>query len=371
MALWLPVMTKKCAKITMRCKGSGSSCLEAMNAYRRRKNVFATNIKMLLLIAGALSLIVLIVRGCLYAASGDKTDGGGAPLNGDPLYVYDAKGKKTVRMGLEEYLVHVVAGEMPASFEPEALKAQAVAARTYTVKRMASLKGTPCGRGGADVCTDSTCCQAYKTDEQLRENWGSAYTENLSRIREAVAQTSGEILTYNGIPIEALFHSNAGGITEDAQNVFASAEPYLVSVKSPGDEEASHYTDTIRLTRAAVAKALNDLYPDADVSAKKLEKQLKVLSRFESGRVNQIEAGDTTLTGRQFRQALSLDSANFSLSYSEKYVTVTTVGYGHGVGMSQYGANAMAKDGSNYKVILTHYYTGVKIQSINEVFGQG
>ena len=341
----------------------------AMNAYRRRKNVLGANLKTLLLIAGALSLIVLIVRGCFFAKTGSKTDGGGAPLSGEPLYVYDAKLKKTMQMSLEEYLVHVVAGEMPASFEEEALKAQAVAARTYTVRRMASLNGTPCGRGGADVCTDSTCCQAYKTDAQLRENWGSAYSENLLRVRTAVAQTSGEILTYNGLPIEALFHSNSGGMTEDAQNVFASAEPYLVSVESPGDEEAAHYTDTVRLTRTAVASALNDLYRDADVTAKKLEKQLKVISRFESGRVNQIEVGGVTLTGRQFRQALSLDSANFDLTYSEKYVTVTTVGYGHGVGMSQYGANAMAKDGSDYKSILTHYYTGVKIQSIDSVFG--
>ncbi len=336
-----------------------------MNAYRRRKNTIFSDIKALLLIAGAISLAVLLVRGCLYAKDG-KTGDDTTPLAGEPLYVYDAKLKKTVQTSLEEYLVHVVAGEMPAAFSLEALKAQAVAARTYTIRRMEAFGGTPCGKGGADVCTDSTCCQAYKTDEQMKQNWGGNYTAYLSRVREAVSSTSGEIVTYNHAPIEALFHSNAGGNTENAEHVFASAQPYLVSVESP-DENAAHYTDEVRLTRTAVAQAINNLYSDADVTAKKLEKQIKVLSRYESGRVNQISVGDTTLTGRQFRQALDLESANFSLSYSEKYVTVTTVGYGHGVGMSQYGANAMAEDGSNYKEILTHYYTGVEIEKIEDI----
>ncbi|MEN6471580.1 MAG: stage II sporulation protein D [Clostridiaceae bacterium] len=335
-----------------------------MNAYRRRKNVLPQNIRALLLAAGALSLIILFVRGCLYAKNEGGTGDGNAPLAGEPLRVYDARLKKTVEMDLEEYLVHVVAGEMPASFEAEALKAQAVAARTYTVRRMASHGGTPCGRGGADICTDSTCCQAYQSEARLRENWGSEYAANLRRVRDAVEATAGEILTYDGLPIEALFHSNAGGVTEDAEHVFASAQPYLVSVTSPGDELAAHYTDTVRLTRAEVTKALNKLYPNADVTAKRLDRELKVLSRYASGRVNQISVGDVTLTGRQFRQALDLASANFSLAYSEKYVTVTTVGYGHGVGMSQYGANAMAKAGSGYKEILTHYYTGVEIASL-------
>jgi len=336
-----------------------------MNVYRRRKNTVFSDIKTFLLIAGAISLAVLMVRGCLYAKDGKPKDEN-TPLAGEPLYVYDVKLKKTVQTSLEDYLVHVVAGEMPAAFSLEALKAQAVAARTYTVRRMASLDGKPCGKGGADVCTDSTCCQAYKTDEQMKQNWGSDFAVNLSRIREAVKETSGEIITYNHLPIEALFHSNAGGNTENSEHVFASAEPYLVSVESP-DENAEHFTDTVRMTRASVAKTLNSLYPDADVTAKKLEKQIKVLSRYESGRVNQVLVGDATLTGRQFRQALELESANFSLLYSEKYMTVTTVGFGHGVGMSQYGANAMAEEGSSYQEILTHYYTGVEIEKIEDV----
>lgn len=337
-----------------------------MNAYRRRKKTVFSDIKTFLLIAGAISLAVLMVRGCFYAKEGVPEDDN-TPLAGELLYVYDVKLKKTVQTSLEEYLVHVVAGEMPAAFSEEALKAQAVAARTYTVRRMASLNGKPCGKGGADVCTDSTCCQAYKSDTQMQQNWGSNYSSYLSRVREAVKETSGEIITYNHLPIEALFHSNAGGTTENSEHVFASAEPYLVSVESP-DENSDHFTDTVRLTRAMVAKAINKLYPDADVTAKKLDREIKVISRYESGRVNQVTVGDATITGRQFRQALDLESANFSLSYSEKDVIVTTVGFGHGVGMSQYGANAMAKDGSDYKEILTHYYTGVEIEKIGDVF---
>ncbi len=334
----------------------------------RFKNSFPFDLKRLLLLAGALSFAILLLRGCLYAKSGGGA-GGSAPAEGVSLSVYDVKLKKTVRMGLEDYLVHVVAGEMPASFEEEALKAQAVAARTYTVRRMAALSGKPCGRGGADICTDSGCCQAYKTDEQLEARWGASYKINLARVREAVYATAGELLTYGGLPIEALFHSSSGGRTEDSENVFASAEPYLVGVASPGEENAEHYADETRFSRTEAAKALNKLYPDAHVSAKKLSKQLNVLSRFESGRVNQIKVGDVTLTGRQFRQALDLMSANFSLSFSDNNMTVSTMGYGHGVGMSQYGANAMAHEGGDYKEILMHYYTGVKIESIDEVFG--
>ena len=188
-------------------------------------------------------------------------------------------------------------------------------------------------------------------------------------MREAVYATKGELLTYGGLPIEALFHSNSGGQTEDSENVFASAEPYHMGVVSPGEESAEHFSDETRFSRAEAAKALNELYPDANVSAKKLNKQLKVLSRFESGRVNQVKVGDVTLTGRQFRQALSLMSANFNLSFSDKNVTVSTMGYGHGVGMSQYGANAMAQEGGDYRDILLHYYSGVKLETIDEVFG--
>lgn len=280
------------------------------------------------------------------------------PSDQQTLTVYDDQTESCFSAGLEDYLVGVVAGEMPASFEPEALKAQAVAARTYTMRRMKS----PCGRKGAHICTDSSCCQAYRHDKELKEDWGSSYEEYIQKIRSAVAETAGEAIYYDGELIEALYHSSAGGMTEDAQHVFSQARPYLVGVPSPGEESSAQYASSLRLTRKYFVKAVNAKWNKAKLKASSLKKQVEILSRYESGRVESIRLGGVSVSGRELRKLLDLNSANFDFSLGKEYILFNTRGYGHGVGMSQYGANAMAKQGKPYRDILLYYYTGVKIR---------
>ncbi|MDD4074853.1 MAG: stage II sporulation protein D [Eubacteriales bacterium] len=302
-----------------------------------------------------LSLAALIVRGCCYS----KTPPPSPPQSEARVSVYDHRAEETVSMALEEYLVGVVAAEMPASFETEALKAQAVAARTYTLRRTEDA----CGRGGAQICTDSACCQAYRSLSALRENWGGAYEENLGKVQRAVWETAGQAAFYEGELIEALYHSSAGGQTEDAAHVFANDVPYLVSVDSPGEEVSAAFHDTVRVSRKRFAKAVNQAWSGAGLKASSLHKQVKVRSRFASGRVDKVKLGKAEATGRELRKLFELNSANFTLEITADEVVFRTTGYGHGVGMSQYGANAMAKEGADYKEILAHYYAGITIDT--------
>lgn len=263
-------------------------------------------------------------------------------------------------MPLNEYLVGVVGGEMPASFPLEALKAQAVAARTYAVRRMACYGGEGCGKDGADICTDSSCCQAYTSPQELKANFGENARRYMDKLTEAVYSTDGEVILYNGSPIEALYHSSAGGRTEDAQNVFSSALPYLVGVESPG-EEGSKYHGEKQYTPREFAASVNKKWPKAKLDRKKLSSQVEILSRYDSGQVEKLRLNKITVSGKDMRKLLDLNSANFTIDISDT-VLVRTVGYGHGVGMSQYGARAMALSGADYKEILTHYYTGVDVR---------
>ena len=220
------------------------------------------------LIALAISLFVLMLRGCAIARGGYEGDSDAPAADGDDatVSIYNADTDKVYSLPLEEYVLRVTAAEMPASFAEEALKAQSVAVRTYTARKMASLGGKPCGRGGADVCTDSTCCQAYRTREELSEKWGSSADMYFDKLSGAVSATRGVILTYNGKPIEALFHSSSGGMTEDAANVFGGDAPYLKSVSSPGEEGFSRYSATVSFTRKQFANAENAAIKGADIS---------------------------------------------------------------------------------------------------------
>ncbi|NCB30253.1 MAG: stage II sporulation protein D [Clostridia bacterium] len=314
---------------------------------------------LLLLVCLALCLLIAALRGLLMVTQGNPAK------ESECLLVYLHEEDRVVSMDLDTYLYGVVGGEMPASFPLEALKAQAVAARTYAVRRMAAYGGKPCGRGGADVCTDSTCCQSYKSPETLAERWGADAARNADKLKEAVAETHGIIAVYNGEPIEALYHSTTGGRTEDAQNVFSASLPYLVGVDSPGEQDAAHYTDKETMSRSGFAKTVNKSWPKAKLKASKLEKQVKILSRFESGQVETLRLGNVELTGKEFRKLLDLKSANFAFAFTEDDVCITTHGYGHGVGMSQYGARAMALEGEDYESILKHYYTGIELKQMD------
>ena len=273
---------------------------------------------------------------------------------------------RTQRVKLEDFLVGVVAGEMPASYHPEALCAQAVAARSYAAWKMPAYGGGGCSKGvDTDVCTDSTHCMAYWSEEKMREQWGADYETYHQKIVQAVQDTAGQVMLYNGSPVQALFHSASGGRTEDAQAVWGTACPYLTSVDSGGEEESGQYSAVKRMTAQELAQTLNKAFEGAGLTQESVRTQFTVRSRTESGRADVVKVGAVTATGKAVRTALDLNSTNFEIDFEGDEAVLTTLGYGHGVGMSQVGANAMAQEGSGYEEILKHYYTGVEIGSLS------
>ncbi len=255
---------------------------------------------------------------------------------------------------LEEYIVGVVAAEMPAEFELEALKAQALAARTYTVNHL--LHGDKIAE--YDV-TDTVSHQVYRSEEELIKQWGSDYSEKINKIKEAVNATRGEILTYNETPITAAFFSTSNGYTENSEDYWENELPYLRSVKSPWDKESPKFLNQQTFTVAQVEKALGiDLPNEKPVYMEE--------SRTESGRVKELTIAENTFSGRDIREKLGLSSSDFTIKQNNGHFVFTTEGYGHGVGMSQYGAHYMAQNGKTYKDIINHYYQGVEISTVDD-----
>lgn len=265
-----------------------------------------------------------------------------------PVLVRSADGSLQ-EQDLDTYLIGVVLAEMPANFEPEALKAQAVAARTYA--RKAYVTGGKHGDGS--VCTKSTCCQAYLSPEAYREKGGTE--QGLAAVTQAVAQTSGAVLTYEGQLIEATYFSCSGGRTEDAAAVWGTEFPYLQAVDSPGEEKAVHYTDSFSYSAAELAQLL-ELDASGDPAG-----WFQNVHFTPGGGVDTISICGQEFTGIQLRSKLSLPSTSFSVQTSGDTIVLTTYGYGHRVGMSQYGADAMAVSGSSYREILAHYYPGTEV----------
>ena len=259
---------------------------------------------------------------------------------------------------LEDYLVGVVASEMPADFEIEALRAQAVAARTYTL--YCALTGK---HADADVCTDYRCCQAWKSDDAMRESWGDACPEKLSRIRDAVESTAGEYLQFAGQAAFTAFHSSSAGFTEDCGAIWSEL-PYLVSVSSP--ESADSVPGFMTQVQVGVFDLRDTLLaarPNTNFTAPP-EEWLGEITRDESGRVSKAVIGGETFTGVKLRELFKLRSTAFTVDYADGIFTFTVTGFGHGVGMSQYGANVMAMDGAEYRKILAHYYPGTELVSL-------
>ena len=256
---------------------------------------------------------------------------------------------------LEEYLYGVVAAEMPASFESEALKAQAVAARTYTVNRSKSPnKDHP----DANVCSDAAHCKAYLAPEQLSQKFAENPT-HLEKIRQAVDSTENQVLVYNQEPIAAVFHSTSSGMTENAEDVWGNAVPYLVSVPSEGEEASPRYQETKVFSPEEFQQKIN-AGTKKIMFSKNPENWFSDWVQNESGSVKSVSLCGVEFSGVELRSLLGLRSANFTVEVSD-VITVNTKGYGHGVGMSQYGANHMAKQGYTYDQILKKYYTGVEI----------
>lgn len=245
-----------------------------------------------------------------------------------------------VTMTMDKYLWGVVAAEMPATFEPEALRAQAVAARTYTLWRMGH---TVANHPEAQVCGDNTCCQAYIAPEKAAENWGENAAAYTQKITDAVSGTDGIAILYNGSPIDAVFHSSSAGRTMDAVEVWGNAVPYLVGVDSPEGDEVPDYHSSVRIAVEDAKKLLQTAYPE---------------KKFGSDPASWFE----DLDPERVRSIFSLRSARYTIEEAEKGLVFSVTGYGHGVGMSQYGANALAKSGKTYEEILKWYYSGVIVE---------
>lgn len=264
---------------------------------------------------------------------------------------------KAEQWDVEDYLIGVVLAEMPVSFESEALKAQAVAARTYARKAWE----TGGKHGDGSVCRRGSCCQAYLSAREYVDQGGSL--EGVAKVRQAVNATRGQVLTFEGGLIEATYFSCSGGSTEDALAVWGTDFPYLRAVESPGEEKAAHYSDTLVFTPEEFAAALG-------VTLEGKPEQWFQNVRFTSGGgVNTMEIGGKVYTGIWLRKALGLPSTAFSIGTENGQITVTTRGYGHRVGMSQYGADAMAVTGKSYREILAYYYPGTELEDLSTYVG--
>ena len=262
-------------------------------------------------------------------------------------------------MTMDVYLQGVLRAEMPASFEPEALKAQAIAARTYTLHKMKD--GPIANHPDADACDDINCCKAYKTAEDAAADWdGMAlyYEEKLAR---AIAETDGQVILYGGEPILAVFFSSANGHTQNAGAVWQSDLPYLQSVSSPENEElVPNYYSVETFSAAEFRSRFRATYPDADLSGSP-EGWIAEVARSDAGFVTTLSVGGVTVKGNELRTILGLRSPSFTVEADTDSLTFRVTGYGHGVGMSQYGANALALQGLSAAEILEHYFTGTTV----------
>lgn len=271
---------------------------------------------------------------------------------------------KADKVDFEEYVACVTASEMPNTFAAEALKAQSVAARTFAMSKIQKYETKkPEKHPDAPIC-DTTHCQVYKTEKELiachPDGW--ADSENgWPKVQAACRSTEGQLLYYDGkLVMQPLFFSSSGGQTENSEDVFVSAVPYLISVSSPYEEKATHRNEQKTFTLAEMQKKLKKSFPKKEFGSLN-RSNVKILSRTSGGRVERMQVGNAVLKGTQVRNALGLSSALFSISFSGQTIIFTSSGSGHGVGMSQYGADGMAKEGYSYRSILQHYYTGTAV----------
>jgi len=285
------------------------------------------------------------------------------------IKVYISQDKKVVEMDLDEYIKGVVAAEMPADFEYEALKAQAVAARTYAYRKKVLNQGDE-QHHGADICTDSTHCQAWVSKNDAMKKWESdKAAKNWEKIDKAVSETHDIIITYNNNIANPVFHANSGGATENSEDVWEGVgEPYLRSVPSKGEEIANSYKSEQIIKINDFYNTLKKKYPNIKLDTANILKEIKIIEYSEGGRVKTMKVGNITLKGTEFREIFSLKSTNIKIELSGKdSLKITTYGYGHGVGMSQWGANVMAKSGSSFEDIIKYYYQGVSLTTVDEI----
>lgn len=258
------------------------------------------------------------------------------------ITVYRSNGS-VINLNMTDYLIGVVSSEMPASFNLEALKTQSVLARTYALKAKQTGK----------KLTDTVSTQSYIDMDQMKNKWGNSFNTYYNKIKNAVENTNGEYLSYNGNYIEALYHSTNNGKTESSLDVFGNYYPYLISVSSEYDKNASSYLRTINMPLDTISNKLGLSLNNDSV--------INILSYTDGGNIKEININGNNFSGKKVRELLGLRSADFDISISDNNANITTRGYGHGVGMSQYGANGMANAGYSYKDILSHYYPGTTL----------
>lgn len=286
---------------------------------------------------------------------------------------YDYKEYKTIKLlhtkdssieeiELDNYLYGVVSAEMPASFELEALKAQAVVARTYTIYKIQNSGGK---HEGADICDDSTCCQAWISKEDRLAKWEETSRQLYwDKIVNAVDSVKGKIITYEGKPINAFFHSNSGGKTETTVNVWGgTGYPYLQAVETSGESNYSQYSSEVVLTKQTFIDKIKAKHAEFSIDFSD-ENCIKILEYTDGNRVKTVKIGNLELSGVEVRTLLGLKSANFKIEIIQDNIKLSVIGYGHGVGMSQTGADSIAKAGSNYEEIIKHFYTGVEVVNL-------
>ena len=315
--------------------------------------------------AAGLVLTVLLFGGAYLAAGGSAAEPEpAAPETAAVHHDRDVtltiqEGDTTEQMTLERYLTGVVRGEMPAAFEMEALRAQAAAERSYVYYQLAA--GRKDAHPDADFCTDHTCCSAYLSETAAREKWGGDFAPWNTRVEQAVSDTDGQVVLYNGRPILAVFHSSSAGRTAAAGDVWSGDLPYLVSVDSPeGEETVPNYYSTVTFTAAEAKEKLLAAHPELRLSGAP-DRWFGAAAENGSGRVETVSVGGTDIEGTELRQIFGLRSACFTVAADSESVTFRVTGYGHGVGMSQYGANQLAREGKTWQEILEWYYTGATV----------
>lgn len=296
----------------------------------------------------------------------DPASGGENTAAEEEIKVYLHDKDQVVTLKMSDYIKSVVCAEMPASFSEEAIKAQTVLAHTYALRIIKAQEASPDeSLKGAQISTDPAKHQAYLSPEEIKEAYGENYDTYWAKISSAADAVMDRILTYESEPIVAAFHAISGGYTESAKNVWGQEVPYLISASSEGDLLSPHYEDTVTYSKSQVKNLLKKKFPKLDFSEKE-EKWFQILSNTPSGYVATVSILGETLTGVELRSLFSLKSANFSVSYENGDFVFTTKGYGHGVGMSQYGADYFARQGKNYEEILSHYFPGTTLTTVEE-----
>lgn len=327
--------------------------------------------KRLLIAATILCTVVLMIPAMLVQLTSGPADqqaqttAGPAPeekaWSYDPgedikVKVYRSQTETVEELPLEQYVVGVVSSEMPADFEVEALKAQALTARTYIIKQMLEPTDIQVPQGA--MVTDTVMHQVFHNEEELKSLWGEEYEWKKARIEEAVYATQGQVMTFEGEPITASFFSTSNGYTENSEDYWQNEIPYLRSVASPWDQTSPRFTAQKEMPVTEFEQRLDvQLSGDSEIGT--------IAERTDGGRVAKVVIGDKELSGREVRDKLELDSSDFQWQLKGDQVVIQTRGWGHGVGMSQYGADGMAKEGRNYEEIVRHFYQGIDIQELD------